>query len=575
MSTPWFVAAGALIARCVAWASMLIATSAANAQCGGWLAVDGVHGAATNVATMTLWDPDGTGPQQPLVVVGGQFTSAGGTAANNIATYDPATGAWAQLGAGVNGIVRALAVLPNGDLIAGGSFTSAGGVPANRAARWNGSVWAPLGVGLGSDSQFGAYVAALAVLPNGDVIAGGSFTTAGGAPATRIARWDGAAWYQLGAGMNNVVRALVVLPTGEIVAGGGFSHSAGIPTGGLVRWTGSLWVPLGPDYVNGVLALSVLSNGDVVASGSFANIGEVYGFNGVARWDGSGWSSLGFGVPSAVYAIAESQRGDLTAGGTFPGLGGLEAVHIARWNGTAWSPLDGGVNESVRAIVVLPDGDLFVGGAFTRAGSQEAAYVARYAVPGRPSVVRQPESQSLPEGGTFTLSASPATGTSGVRVQWYHDGQLITDGPGGASQGGGVVSGASHTLVSPTDGSYASLQILNSRVSDSGRYAAVFTNDCGTALSAEAAVVVVRQLRVDYNLDGTLNPDDLGDYITDYYTSPPIPGPGGYAVSCPGNAAPYDRGYKTGYTIDGLGTCAEPNLDTFGDYITSYFQDCC
>ncbi|MFN0012641.1 MAG: FG-GAP repeat domain-containing protein [Phycisphaerales bacterium] len=80
--------------------------------------------------------------------------------------------------------------------------------------------------------------------------------------------------------------------------------------------------------------------------------------------------------------------------------------------------------------------------------------------------------------------------------------------------------------------------------------------------------------RVEYNLDGSLNPDDLGDYITDYYTVPHVPGPGGYAVPCPGNDPPYTAGYKAAYTPDGSPQCTEPFPDNLGDYITAYYQGC-
>ena len=78
---------------------------------------------------------------------------------------------------GLNGYVHALAVLPSGDLIAGGSFTTSGGQAINYIARWNGTSWSPLGPGADN------LVYALAVLPNGDLIAAGSFTAAAGAAA--------------------------------------------------------------------------------------------------------------------------------------------------------------------------------------------------------------------------------------------------------------------------------------------------------------------------------------------------------------------------------------------------------
>ncbi|MFN5496843.1 MAG: hypothetical protein ACK5C3_09770, partial [bacterium] len=80
---------------------------------------------------------------------------------------------------GLNSTALALAVLPNGDLVAGGGFTTAGGGTANRIARWNGSSWRQLGSGMDGG------VSALAVLPNGDLVAGGSFTTAGGVTTNR------------------------------------------------------------------------------------------------------------------------------------------------------------------------------------------------------------------------------------------------------------------------------------------------------------------------------------------------------------------------------------------------------
>ena len=71
----------------------------------------------------------------------------------------------------------------NGDLYAGGWFTSAGGNPANQIAKWNGSNWSALGGGTNNN------VRAIASY-NGEVYAGGFFTTADGNPANYIAKWQ-------------------------------------------------------------------------------------------------------------------------------------------------------------------------------------------------------------------------------------------------------------------------------------------------------------------------------------------------------------------------------------------------
>lgn len=89
------------------------------------------------------------------------------------------------------------------------------------------------------------------------------------------------------------------------------------------------------------------------------------------------------------------------------------------------------------------------------------------------------------------------------------------------------------------------------------------------------STLVPRQLCVlDYNADGVLNPDDLADYITEYFTLPALPGPGGYAIDCPDLPAPWNSGYRAAYVSDGTGACATPNPDNLGDYLTDYFLGC-
>ena len=74
---------------------------------------------------------------------------------------------------------------------------------------------------------------------------------------------------------------------------------------------------------------------------------------------------------------------------------------------------------------------------------------------------------------------------------------------------------------------------------------------------------------LDENVDGSVNPDDPGDF-----TVPHVPGPGGYAIPCPEDASPYDQGYKAASTADLSGQCNPPFPDNLGDFITAYFQGC-
>ena len=86
--------------------------------------------------------------------------------------------------ANANGIVRAVAVQPDGKVLVGGEFDTIGGQMRNRIARLNadGSVDASFNPGAGST------VYGLIVQPDGKVLVGGNFTTIGGQTRNRIAR---------------------------------------------------------------------------------------------------------------------------------------------------------------------------------------------------------------------------------------------------------------------------------------------------------------------------------------------------------------------------------------------------
>src|SRR5262249_10218314 len=107
--------------------------------------------------------------------------------------------------------------------------TSIGGVPAAGIARWNGSAWLPLGSGLTN------IVSDLAIY-NNDLIAAGSF---GGG----VARWDGSTLHVLGAGVGGgggspAVNSVAVFH-GELIAGGYFTIAGGAPAYDFARWADS------------------------------------------------------------------------------------------------------------------------------------------------------------------------------------------------------------------------------------------------------------------------------------------------------------------------------------------------
>jgi hypothetical protein len=266
------------------------------------------------------------------LVVGGDFAEIDATPLLGLARWDGT--AWSALGGQQPGEVHALAMRANGDLVVGGyfwaMFPSIDGI-----ARWNGTAWSPLGAGL---QLWGGPGTAWAIAEAGDgsLIVGGEFTTAGGQPASNIARWNGVSWSPLGGGANGRVRTVHVLPNGDVLAAGDFTQAGGVIVNGLARWNGSSWatVPAGASsttFMNGIFTMAALPDGDVMVGGSFSGLaGQVSpnlirlttscpaqtqsnggGCAGAALtatlpWTGATWRSTASNLPPAALVAAVS-----------------------------------------------------------------------------------------------------------------------------------------------------------------------------------------------------------------------------------------------------------------------------
>ena len=384
------------------------------------------------IRALAVYD-DGGGP---ALYVGGNFSSAGSTAASRIAKWDGSS--WTTLGSGIGGVVRALAVYDDGSgpaLYAGGGFGSAGGVPANRIAKWDGSSWTALGSGMGG----GGNVLALQVFDDGSgpaLYAGGGFRVAGGVLANGIARWDGSSWTTFGSGMgsNGVVQSLAVHDDGDgpaLYAGGNFSSAGGVPASRIAKWNGSTWSALGSGMDLPVLALVAFDDGSgtaLYAGGSFTSAGGVAA-NRIARWDGSTWTALGAGMDDDVTCLAVHDDGGgtaLYAGGNFTSADGAAASRIARWDGSSWAALGIGMDALVRGLGSYDDGDgpaLYAGGEFSSAGVF-ASKIAKW------------------DGSAWSALGSRLGVNHQVWALAVHD-----DGGGPALYAGGLFSGASGLAV--------------------------------------------------------------------------------------------------------------------------------
>ncbi len=285
----------------------LAAGSAATAQCnptwntpaGELTYPEGVNG---NVLCSVVWDPDGSGPLSPCLVVGGSFDSAITSGFNHIAMWDGS--GWKPLHIGIAGDVRALTVdTSDNSLVAGGSFTTAGLVSANKVARfrYNTGLWSAIGQGITSAGD----VNALTFDPvRSALYIGGTFTSAAGVSTGSLAKFNGSAYSAVGAFFSGTINALYF-------------------------WDGD-----GSVYVGGSFVDPTLNNA--------TNVMKYYPGNGV-------WSDLAGGLPGGgVYAFTDYSPDGLNhrlvAGGSFGTVNGRILNSVAYYaGGTGWFPLGTGL----------------------------------------------------------------------------------------------------------------------------------------------------------------------------------------------------------------------------------------
>lgn len=448
-------------------------------QCEVWVPGPGVPGPRSRVyALATL--PSGD------VVVGGNFMAASGGPGNAIARYNPSTGAWTTLGTGMNpqSQVLALAVLPDGDIVAGGTFVSAGGVPAGRIARYNAAsnTWSSLGT---SPTDNSSHIAAITALPNGGFIAAGAFASISGVEAANIARYNPStdSWSALGDGTNGTVNAVAVLPDGDVVAGGGFSiaGNADLRQSRIARYhpATNTWGPMGQAPRGLVYSLLLWPNGDLYAGGSFYE-NSAPPTAPLARFSQStgNWSVIAsttqtsFNSGLALAALPGDQI--LIGGGLTDGLlmtrFGAALYHLP--SDALW-PLAGGANFDVLSLAVLPSGDILAGGPFTAVGEVPVNGLTRIRLGTEPPVVTmQPVSQAATcPASDITFSVAASSGPNS-RFQWRKNGVPIASMYGNAAR-------------------MATLVLWEASTNHIGTYDCVITSPCGSVTSAAVTLTAV------------------------------------------------------------------------------------
>ena len=310
----------------------------------------------------------------------------------------------------------------------------------------------PLGLADSFNPNANSTVFAIAVQPDGKVLAGGDFITLapnGGAPVTRnrIARLetDGRLDQTLNlSAIGNFIIATAVQPDGKTLVGGQFNQPSRCPsrqhrTPEYGRHARRRFQPKRERYCS--FQSRCRRTAIFLAGGNFNGANSIGGQtrNFIARLDATTGAADSFN-PNAnddVYAIAVQADGKIAVGGRFTNIGGETRNRIARLDATTGlaDSFNPNANNEVDTIAVQADGKILAGGFFraNSIGGQTRNRIARLDAatgladsfdPNANAVVEsiavEPDGKIL-AGGDFTfIGGQPRSGSPGSvpRLAW-------------------------------------------------------------------------------------------------------------------------------------------------------------
>lgn len=253
-------------------------------NCNGVAMWDGTNwtnlgtGFNNDVLCLTVWNGN--------LVAGGDFTTADGNTCNRVAMWNGTN--WSAIGGldtAFNNDVRVLAVY-NNQLWVGGDFTNVNGCTAcDRIVKWNGNAWVGGNSGVDIPGGLDSTVRVLYVDQAANrLYMGGHFLEVGGnTNASGIAVYDGNSWSALGTGVNSYVRAITKY-NGNIIAGGDFTTADAITANRVAKWNPATlsWSAMGAgmnDYIRALIPYK----GELYAGGAFTQAdNQSRGY--IAKW---------------------------------------------------------------------------------------------------------------------------------------------------------------------------------------------------------------------------------------------------------------------------------------------------
>ncbi len=324
------------------------------------------------------------------ILVGGAFTTYDNSSYNRIIrlnsdgsidyTFNP--------GEGVDNNLGAIATLPNGNIILGGSFVSYNAMNSRYLALIDslGNLNA-FNVGTGADGD----VFVSRIQPNGQAIIAGDFTAFNGDRAMRITRINSNGSrdtsFVCSTGPNAAILSSETQADGKIIIGGNFTQFGNTPTGHLARINpngglDTLFSSL--SSANGAVhTIGLQNDGKLIVGGDFSTFNQ-NALNRIARINSDGTldaSFLSTGANSTIFASHIQNNGKIILGGDFTSYNDTLFNRIVRLNenGTIDTSfqIGTGANGTIRCVAVQTDGKILVGGNFTSINSISVSRIAR------------------------------------------------------------------------------------------------------------------------------------------------------------------------------------------------------
>lgn len=241
----------------------------------------------------------------------------------------------------ITGTVNGLVVLPDGKILVGGDFASAGGQASRHVARLNSDGTPDVSFqnpDVRNNDVFNEHLYSFARQPDGKIVIGGNFTSVSGQPRNCLARLNADGTVDLGflPSVNSIVTAVGLQPDGKVLIGGYFTSVSGQTRTRFARLNSDGSIDssfIDPNLDNWTSTIVVQPDGKILIGGWFSSVAaQPIQFAARLNVDGTVDSSFNLNINGPVIQMALRPDGKFMACGFFGLVNGTTQNVVARIN---------------------------------------------------------------------------------------------------------------------------------------------------------------------------------------------------------------------------------------------------